>query len=59
MIRAGFNDQTTKIGKDNLKACFNELKTASSSSAVDAKLLLEPDSILPAIKSARQESKEC
>ncbi len=36
MIRAGFNDQTTKIGKDNLKACFNELKTASSSSAVDA-----------------------
>ena len=36
MTRAGFDDQTTKIGKDNLRVCLDELKTASSSSAVDA-----------------------
>ena len=36
MTRAGFNDATTKIGKDNLRVCLDELKTAGSSSAVDA-----------------------
>lgn len=36
MTRAGFNDTTTKIGKDNLRVCLDELKTAGSSSAVDA-----------------------